>query len=374
MAKRSPGLQKKYGVWRIDKRVKGYGRLCESCKTGSLEEAERYLTRRLEQIRESLVYGVRPTRTFAQAAKKYLEENQHKRSLDRDVYALNAVMPFIGNLPLDRIHNDSLRSFKMKRSGAGRSPGTINKELSTVRRVLNLAARVWRDENDLSWLNAPPLIQMLPANARKPYPMSWEEQSRLFAELPEHLERMATFKVNTGLRQNEVCQLRWNWEVQVPELETSLFIIPEWLAKNGDERIVVLNSLARRIVEFQRGGQEEYVFTYDSRPLQRMMGTAWRSARKRAGLPLVRVHDLKHTFGHRLRAAGVAFEDRQDLLGHRSGRITTHYSAPDVNRLIEAAEQVCRPTLQTVLRIEGHAKLTREESNRNSAIPKLRVI
>jgi len=39
------------------------------------------------------------------------------------------------------------------------------------------------------------------------------------------------------------------------------------------------------------------------------------------------VHDLKHTFGRRLRAAGVSFEDRQDLLGHRSGRITTHYSA-----------------------------------------------
>ena len=33
----------------------------------------------------------------------------------------------------------------------------------------------------------------------------------------------------------------------------------------------------------------------------------------------VRVHDLKHTFGRRLRAAGVSFEDRQDLLGHRSG-------------------------------------------------------
>jgi hypothetical protein len=30
-------------------------------------------------------------------------------------------------------------------------------------------------------------------------------------------------------------------------------------------------------------------------------------------------------FGRRLRAAGVSFEDRQDLLGHRSGRITTHY-------------------------------------------------
>ena len=59
------------------------------------------------------------------------------------------------------------------------------------------------------------------------------------------------------------------------------------------------------------------------------------------GFRRVRVHDLKHTFGRRLRAAGVSFEDRQDLLGHRSGRITTHYSRAELGNLIEAAEKVC---------------------------------
>ncbi len=53
------------------------------------------------------------------------------------------------------------------------------------------------------------------------------------------------------------------------------------------------------------------------------------------------MHDLKHTFGRRLRAAGVSFEDRQDLLGHKSGRITTHYSAAELHNLIEAANKVC---------------------------------
>jgi len=51
---------------------------------------------------------------------------------------------------------------------------------------------------------------------------------------------------------------------------------------------------------------------------------------------------LKHTFGRRLRASGVSFEDRQDLLGHRSGRITTHYSAAKLTWLIEAANSVCK--------------------------------
>ena len=49
-----------------------------------------------------------------------------------------------------------------------------------------------------------------------------------------------------------------------------------------------------------------------------------------------------YTFGRRLRAVGVSFEDRQDLLGHRSSRVTTHYSAAELGRLIEAAEKVCR--------------------------------
>jgi len=53
------------------------------------------------------------------------------------------------------------------------------------------------------------------------------------------------------------------------------------------------------------------------------------------------VHDLKHTFGRRLRAAGVGFEDRQDLLGHKSGKVTTEYSAPELANLIAASNRVC---------------------------------
>ncbi len=72
-----------------------------------------------------------------------------------------------------------------------------------------------------------------------------------------------------------------------------------------------------------------------------MLNSGWLTARKKADLPDVRVHDLKHTFGRRLRAAGVNFEDRQDLLGHKSSRMTTHYSQGELGRLIEAADSVC---------------------------------
>jgi integrase len=127
----------------------------------------------------------------------------------------------------------------------------------------------------------------------------------------------------------------------VPQLGTSVFIIPGTRVKNGDDRLVVLNCIARSVVAARRGIDPIYVFTYEGRPLYRMLTSGWIRARNRAGLPHVRVHDLKHTFGRRLRAAGVSFEDRQDLLGHRSGRITTHYSAAELQRLLEAANRIC---------------------------------
>ena len=94
------GPSKRYHVngsytWHIDKRVKRYGRLCESTGTADREEAERYLLHRLHELRQVLVYGERPTRTFKEAAKKYLVENRLKKSIGRDAGTLKDMEPFI---------------------------------------------------------------------------------------------------------------------------------------------------------------------------------------------------------------------------------------------------------------------------------------
>ena len=144
-------------------------------------------------------------------------------------------------------------------------------------------------------------------------------------------------------------------EVKVPELAASVFLIPQAQVKNREDRLVVLNRVARSVVDGQRGTHPEYVFTYRGHQVTRIYNTAWKRARRRAaqcyeqefgtpcppGFRQLRVHDLKHTFGRRLRAAGVSLEDRQDLLGHKSGRITTHYSAAELGNLMAAAERVC---------------------------------
>jgi integrase len=248
------------------------------------------------------------------------------------------------------------QSFRKTRREEGRSAGTINRDLAPVRRMLKLAANVWRDESG-PWLMALAVIRTVKGPKRKPYPLTWEEQSRLFRELPGHLQRMALFKVNTGCREREVIQLRWDWEVKVPELDTTVFVLPESLTKNWEERIVVLNGIARKVIEEARGNHPERVFTYDGQPVTKVYNTAWKKARARAGLNQVRVHDLRHTFGQRLRAAGVSLEDRKALLGHKSGDVTTDYSALQLAKIIEHVERLCQERPNTVLRLATPAKV-----------------
>ena len=300
------------------------------------------LARRIDEIRAAFTFGVRPDRTFRAAATKFLNENGHKRSIKDDAWHLRVLDPFIGPLNLRQVHMGSLQGFIEARRKEGVKAKSINLALGCARRILNLAAGEWMDENGLTWLQQAPKIKLLPtADARAPYPLSFEEQSKLVQELPDHLARMALFKVNTGCRDQEVCKLRWAWKIAIPELDTSVFVIPGAHVKNGQDRLVVLNRVAKSVIDAVRGQHPEYVFTYEGAPVTHMLNSAWKKARIRAGLPHVRVHDLKHTFGRRLRAAGVSFEDRQDLLGHRSSRITTHYSAPELESLIAAAERVC---------------------------------
>ncbi len=339
--KKTPGLVKRIGIWHIDKQISGR-RICQSTGTAHLEEAERFLARLTEETRQAQIYGVRPERTFEQAAAKFVLENQHKRSLGSDIGRLKLLIPWIGDVALHKIHMGTLQPWIEHRRQEGAAVGTINHGLKIVRRNLNLASTEWVDEYGMTWLQTAPKIKLLPdTHKRQPYPLSWDEQDRLFKDLPIHLAQMALFAVNTGCRDGEICKLRWEWEIKVPELGTTVFMIPGQYVKNGDERLVVINRIAGSVVDAQRGHHPTHVFAYQGKPITRMLNTAWLGARKRAGLSQVRVHDLKHTFGRRLRSAGVSFEDRQDLLGHRSGRITTHYSAAELSRLIEAAESVC---------------------------------
>jgi len=398
MSKRTPGLYRRPKTgrqeWHIDKWIKRYGRLCESTGTDDEEEAKRYMENRIREIREAVVYGVRRKRTFREAATKYLTDYGHKPSIGRSALALKDMDPFIGDKWLDGVHGETFKPYVEARrtptalSARGRgkhkplSMSTLNRNIGVARRVLRLAATLWREEDsNLTWLATAPLIQLeSDPMARKAYPLDWEEQQLLFSELAPHLQRMALFDVNTGLRDQELCSLQWSWEQRVPELDTpeikrSVFVLPATRVKNRQARVVILNDVAQSLLEEVRGEHPVYVFSWEDRERQRdrvghFRNSGWIQGRRRAavryaaelgreapaGFRNVRVHDLRHTFGRRLRAAGVSFEDRQDLLGHRSTRVTTDYSAAELRSLLDAANRVQKSRkspAMTVLRLTG---------------------
>jgi len=330
----------------------------------SQQQAEEYLAARIEAIRRRNLYGERPQKTFREAAIRYLRENWTNASIDDDAWHVDLIDPWIGKASLQQIHDGTLEPFKTHRLQVDQvSPTTIKRTLEVVRKILNAAARSYRDDGH-TWLATAPLLTMPSLSPRKPYALSWDEQRELFGRLPPHLARMALFAVNTGCRDQEVCRLQWKWEQRLPELGTSVFVIPADFGgrrsnsgvKNGEDRIVVLNRVARSVIEECRGQHPEFVFVYQRRngkryePVLRINNTAWQRAREVCQLP-VRVHDLKHTFGRRLRAAGVGLETRRVLLGHKNDDITVHYSPAELKELLEAVERLAESPPTTLLKV-----------------------
>lgn len=133
--------------------------------------------------------------------------------------------------------------------------------------------------------------------------------------------------------------------------------------KSKRAHVLVLNDVAWAIVQEQRGRHAEFVFVYrrervvnvSEPPVMQyhrvgtMNNTAFQAARKAAGLPGLRVHDLRHTYGQRLRDAGVPEEDRALLLGHATEGMARHYATATVARLVQLANRVSKTRDRTTL-------------------------
>ena len=369
MSKRNkmPGLRLKGGIWQIEKRCKYAegGWLRESTGTFSRIEAEHILIRRLAETEEQAQRKAEAIFTFEEAGIRYLEEIAKKPSADDMAMQLDQLFPFIGQNSLEQVHDGTLKAFVDHETDRGLAPKSVNIAIGVVSAVLNRAARVWRTEDGIPWLRQAPRLSRLSTKGRqaKPYPLSWKEQDKLFQALPKHLADAALYAVNTGCREQEVCQLRWDWEVDVPDMDISVFVLPESFTKTSTERVVVLNTIASRVIESRRGIHKVFVFTYRGDPVGKLNNTAWKSAWKKAGLPTEQgimkgVHNLRHTFGRRLRGAGIALETRKALLGHAHGDITTHYSAAELSELLEAVGKIVyRGIAQTpTLTVIQHSK------------------
>jgi integrase len=343
------------GTWQVDRWWKNT-RLRQRGFV-SFEEAEQWLIKRLEGLRSITLHGEREMRRFDQVAAHYLLEFSGKASLVTETYLLQSMMPTIGGLAINQLHDGTLAPYVKARLAAGKSHKTINLGLGVVRRILKFASTKWRDENGNTWLEHAPLITMLPlvGHQREPRPISWTEQRKLLPALPDHLASMALFVLNTGVRDDVVCSLRWEWEIRVEQLGVSVFEVPrEHVKGRRRTRVVVCNSVAQSVVEAARGKHEDFVFVWRRervknldrdpampyRRIETMNNTAWQNARRVSGLGDLHVHDLRHTVGMRLREAGVPEGTIADILWHSTQSMTQHYSVAQIVELNAALEKI----------------------------------
>ena len=116
--------------------------------------AERRLETEIQRVESQIARRSNCPPRFADAAARYLEQSRDKRSIDVTAWHVRLLIPYIGTLELDRIHDATLERFIADRRTQGVAATTINRSLEIVRTVLNRAARSYRDDEGHRWLRA----------------------------------------------------------------------------------------------------------------------------------------------------------------------------------------------------------------------------
>ena len=126
----------------------------------------------------------------------------------------------------------------------------------------------------------------------------------------------------TGCRLGEIEGLQWSWI----DSERGLIRFPD--SKTGHKVIPLPDPAAEILAGFPRREGDPYVFHATRGRWGRIAGVpiAWREVRTKAGLPDLRIHDLRHTFASFAVADGAALFLVGKVLGHKQASTTEIYA------------------------------------------------
>ena len=159
---------------------------------------------------------------------------------------------------------------------------------------------------------------------------------------PEHPSAIAALRLLllTGARMGEVLGLTW----QMVDLGQFVLRLPD--SKTG-AKVIPLAPAAAQVIEAQRGRREAgnpYVFPGGAAGKQLSdLEKPWQRIRAVAGLPDVRIHDLRHTFASHGVMGGLSLPLLGKVLGHRSSATTQRYAHFGADPVRQAAEMVAQP-------------------------------
>ncbi|MBK34141.1 MAG: hypothetical protein CME26_01260 [Gemmatimonadetes bacterium] len=171
-------------------------------------------------------------------------------------------------------------------------------------------------------------VKLLRVDTYEPVFLTVAEGERLIAAAEGQMCTLLTLALHTGLRRMELFNLQW----ADVDMEREEIVVRR--AKSRKYRRVPVNSV---VVAALRGHPRHI---RSSHVFHREDGGPWRDVRKRlwaaldkAGLPRVRLHDLRHSFASNLVAAGVDLRNVKELVGHSSLEMTLRYSHLTPGRL-----------------------------------------
>lgn len=331
------GVFKRGDVWWIDFTTPNGRRVRESSGTQDQQAAEELLDRLKVRAWQEQRLGVRPDRSWKEAAVRWLKETSHKRSHDKDVAKLRWLDRHLGSLMLSEITRDlidRIAEVKAKES----SQANANRYLALIRSILR------RARDDWEWLHHIPKVRLYRESTRRVRWITRDEAARLLSALPPHLEVMARFALSTGLRQRNVSYLRWD---QV-DMQRKVAWIHADEAKAGRAIAVPLNEGALEVLRHQSGQHGQYVFTYQGKPVERCTTKAWGRACARAGIENFRWHDLRHTWASWHVQSGTSLQELMELGSWATLEMVMRYAHLAADHLRTAA---CRldgtPTSQS---------------------------
>lgn len=251
--------------------------------------------------------------------------------------------PKLGHLRLAEI---TTRDVQMHHAAMreSHSPGTANRHLALLSATFRKAVE-WGiiDKNPAS--NVKQYREVIQATTY----LDANQLARLFAALDADGSRTAAsalkFLALTGVRREEALQAEW----QHVKLETGLWWLPK--TKSGRGRYVTLNAAAIALLAGQPS-RDESAWVFPGRggdkPINNVRKTMER-ALTAAGLPHIRIHDLRHGYASLAVNAGATLYEVQHLLGHASPQVTQRYSHiadSGIRRVAESVSAVVSAALQ----------------------------
>jgi integrase len=263
-----------------------------------------------------------------------------KKSWKQDLSLLNKhIIPAVGRKYLDAITRDDVLALIQKRIADGASAGSVNRVVILLRFMFNQIIR-WNVVGVTS--NPTRDIPLLKLNNQRQRFLSEQEASRLLVAVQQSrnpvLGGIVAMLLLTGARKREVMDARWDcidWSGRIWKIPIS---------KSGVARYVPLSDgalLLLRQRQLQSAKDCLWVFANpESLKPYTCITNAWVTARTRAGLENLRMHDLRHSFASFLVNNGRSLYEVQRILGHSSARMTERYAHLAQDTLLQATNAV----------------------------------